>query len=55
MLNTVLLVSKVKKLYTENQRQKRKRATRRMSAAEGASRAQAAETRHEEATAEAAE
>ena len=62
MLNTVLLASEVKKLYIENQRQKRKRATRRtyiarggvLSAAEGASRAQAAQTRHREATAEAA-
>jgi len=62
MSNAVLLVSEVEKLHTENQCQKRKRATRRtyiarggvLSAAEGASRAQAAQTRHEEATAEAA-
>ena len=62
MSSAVLLASENKKLRVENQRQKRKKAQRRtyiarggvLSGAEGASRAQAAQTRHEEATAEAA-
>ena len=51
MSSAVLLASKNKKLYMENQRQKRKRATRRtyiarggvLSGAEGLSRAQTAQ------------
>ena len=62
MLSAVLLASKNEKLRIENQRQKKKKAQRRtyiarggvLLGAEGASRAQAAQTRHEEATVEAA-
>ena len=62
MLSAVLLASENKKLRIENQRQKKKKAQRRtyiarggvLLGAEGVSRAQAAQTRHEEATVEAA-
>ena len=62
MLSTVLLVSENKKLYIENQRQKKKRAEKRMyiarggilSGAEGASRAQTAQEGVVEGAAEAA-
>ena len=62
ILSTVLLISENKKLCIENQRQKRKRVQRRtyiarggvLSGAEGASYAQAAQTRHKEAIVEAA-
>jgi hypothetical protein len=61
-LSAMLLTSENEKLRIENQRQKRKRAQPRtyiarggvLSGAEGLSRAQAAQTRHEEAPAEAA-
>ena len=62
MSSAVLLTSENEKLRVENQRQKRKRAKRRtyiarggvLSGAEGASRAQAGQTRREEAVTEAA-
>jgi len=62
MLSAVLLISENEKLRIENQRQKRKKAQWRtyiakggvLSGAEGASCAQAAQTRHKETTAEAA-
>ena len=62
MSSAVLLASENEKLRIENQRQKRKRAKKRtyiarggvLSGAEGASRAQAAQARREDAVAEAA-
>ena len=62
MLSAILLASKNKRLYIENQRQKRKRAKRRtyiarggvLLGAEGASRAQAAQEGAVEGAAEAA-
>ena len=63
MLSAVLLTSENKKLYIENQRQKKKRAEKRtyiarggvLSGAEGASRTQAAQEGVVEGAAEAAE